>query len=716
MGINKFLPLYCTCQPKPKPKMRTGVSVATSARAAAAWADMSSQEPSLDDVRSLCRRLAEASPCHSAEDDDRCRRLGLALDRHFKAALNEHIGSAAGRPLLISYQSDATSFLTRTQVETSTEQGSLQRRGRSLQEFLSERCLLKSVEPSGDVRMTVSMRPPRKLDRGKTTGNHFSAACFSVPLLRQSGHTGISITHVCFDRALHHSLSKLLLARRNAYYDSSVGVYEDEHESFLGSLRDWCLETGCAAHDGSNGLKWGMAPWGNGDVQDNLFIACESLRNNFHHLARHLCSWLPAVVAFDRAVDDTEEAIWWRALGIPCTWVEDFVEVGAVWSSGQLRVRDSLRNDPEAFAKISRIWMWAMRWRKLCITRWVTVGLASRALLRTLALGLPALMQQTSDDPLVSQYHAHGFSRCGPEEQQFTAIAAMASYPIESWLAEVVLDDRIGRRAEELGETLLEEVQFVEDLPRSFWQRLESAVNLPSWHNLRSAVLEAIHTSISYIHHKTLKKASGLPWSLCRGDIKANLREFAAKDLPPDADSVSSSIKGLLTLGVSEMELVDAISLLGEVGWTTKAAEQLHGSIAVVHRLHKDLDSSSLSLRAYIHACRALFQEDPDEKRLARLRAACDRLGSDRGRCVSAQNMFFRNMLARLRAKKAKGKPLPCLQKEALTTCQRRYNTLPNQLKRRYVAMAEEDPNPYRYPANAPLRGHCTKAPSFFGF
>ena len=74
--------------------------------------------------------------------------------------------------------------------------------------MLLQRGWLKAFSPNGELEMTMLVMDPIALTAGKKHGNVFTAACQFFPMIRQKGHRGISITHVCFDRALHSAMTR----------------------------------------------------------------------------------------------------------------------------------------------------------------------------------------------------------------------------------------------------------------------------------------------------------------------------------------------------------------------------------------------------------------------------------------------------------------------------------------------------------------------------
>ena len=51
-----------------------------------------------------------------------------------------------------------------------------------------------------------------------------------------------------------------------------------------------------------------------------------------------------------------------------------------------------------------------------------------------------------------------------------------------------------------------------------------------------------------------------------------------------------------------------AVELLANCSWATTFVEQLHGSLAVLKKLHKMYGETTLSLRAYLKQLESLFR------------------------------------------------------------------------------------------------------------
>ena len=239
-------------------------------------------------------------------------------------------------------------------------------------------------------------------------------------------------------------------------------------------------------------------------------------------------------------------------------------------------------------------------------------------------------------------------------------------------------------------ELLVDEVRLLEGLPDAIWQRLGEVVDAQAWCRVREAVLHSVHVSLAYLTRLCLKPAAGLPWSLCRGDVIQNLHSLAQQELDDTHNSATRQIQALVKLGINQADLQDAIRLLGQVGWTTKGVEEQHASLAHLHRAHPDIDATHLSLRAYIHACRVFWRPDRSHARLDRLQKLLQKTRERRGRHISGENIFFKELHGRVRSRMTGHGARAGVQQHILKQSRIRWGQLGARQKQRYRLMARE--------------------------
>ena len=535
-------------------------------------------------------------------------RLGEVLKANVKARVSTFLQRHAGQPVLYSYQSDATSGLVFSSVVQHSYGKKVARSGKTLIEFLVQRALYKARSPSGQVFVEELYRDPVPLHDGKGAWPLFTAGCQFAPLLRQAGHQGICLTHVIFDRAVQAPLARNFERRTEGYYVTGVGpdLGPDCKEKWW---TDLCVANGCACHDISNSFKWALNPFIQENLLKDLYIVVESLRNSFTILQASMRKFLIKYLSFrpEGATTGAAAAWFWQVMGVEVDMMEAVLEVSPWWEGERLWVNSELANDRGNLGKITTVLQYLFKWRKFTETRFLSVGSSCRGVVASLAVGLSALVEIARATPGCTDYHISGFGRLSPAVLEYMVVAAVSSWAPDSLMAEVMEDDRLLKRVASLKEIFATEIVWLDSLPLPVWEMLSSIAGPAQSHSvLRHKVLTAVHVSAAYIDRKLFQVLGALPWRLAVGDIVANLRELAGMD-GDGLDSCSAKLRQLQQMGYSEALLVDAVTLLGEVPWSTLLVEQGHGSTAASHRLRPTYAIDMLAKRALLHQCRHLF-------------------------------------------------------------------------------------------------------------
>ena len=177
-------------------------------------------------------------------------------------------------------------------------------------EFNLERAFLKTVSGSTSGSETTALfKPPTPLDAGKGGWQVFIAPCKFFPMLKRLGHTGISISNYCFDRALFSTLERDQLQRHAPNHELCVLGGEKVGARALDDLQDWVVCTACANHDAQNALKWSlMSVSSDVEVVHKLHIIIESLRNSFDLILDRLAKFVAGKLRFDDGDDDRGDA------------------------------------------------------------------------------------------------------------------------------------------------------------------------------------------------------------------------------------------------------------------------------------------------------------------------------------------------------------------------------------------------------------------------
>ena len=191
------------------------------------------------DAHVLLQQAVVAScPVLDAKHGDR---LAARLAHGVQEVLLEKFGAFVRRnahvPLLIHYQSDATSYLTFTPSATRSFDGKvLKRSGHHISDDVSERTFVCARHFGSTTHESAALvLIPRSLEHGKGALQCFSANVASVALPRQYGHLNLSFTHYCFDGAQFDAQFRLAQQRHEGWWETTgreaygvaVGMYKN---------------------------------------------------------------------------------------------------------------------------------------------------------------------------------------------------------------------------------------------------------------------------------------------------------------------------------------------------------------------------------------------------------------------------------------------------------------------------------------------------------
>ena len=336
-------------------------------------------------------------------------------------------------PILLSYSSDGTPLKTQETFTHSVGSLSVKRKGGSCKEYLVQRLF---ILPWGG-EPTVYFRDPQILG-DKTAWCCFSAARGFFPTAREAGHTGLCVSHYCWDRAIYSPMERhfrevhILVAKQLANSRSAA-------EATMLDLLSWSFSSGCCNHDCHNGLKWGVAAHlTSPELLKDFWIICESLRSGYDILMQHMGHWMSTRLAFvEWDMPDIYE--FWTLLGVAPEWVEVLTSLQLRWQDGCLRVSPAWDGDPKLCELVSACLLHVFRFTVPTESRWVSMGQSCRTLCASLALGVDALVAHSLRQPKASEFYLGGFKRLRPELRQLAAIIAVASYPSDAGLRNLVV-------------------------------------------------------------------------------------------------------------------------------------------------------------------------------------------------------------------------------------------------------------------------------------
>lgn len=610
---------------------------------------MSSSSVPEGDLDKLFRRYAESSFSSTPLDAKAMPRLCEIGKAYLHQKARELVANASHSPILSHYSADGTPLSTKRKVTASFKKGhSIKRYGKETDEFLIQHGYFRTLDVFGQSDTVAIMRDPLPMTSGKSALATFSAFTDFFRTPRQLGHRGICIAHYAFDRALLSSVGRLL-KQYHKFLAPQFTAPQLGKDSAALELLEWVVTTGCALHDGHNSLKWAMhSQFQNTELIQDVFIVVASVRNSFGLLVDHMGRWLHNKVLFvpdDDLPPMQERYELWTALGAEPELAEMLAfELRLQWCDSRLQVAASCTSIEDLMGKISGALLALWEFRQFTSSRWATIGTSCRGVVAALLSGFDDLVKTVRKDPRASDYHISGYSKLTGRAKEFLCTAALAAYVCDGFLVELMTDNRLPLKAQELEDTMAQEIEFLAGIKASVWKWLGETCDLDAA-KLRSDVLAAAHVQVGFIMTKALGEAKGLPWSLGCGNVDQNLDELLAGG--PPTDPTAAKIKRLLELGYNRAQIKQGLALLLDCPWGTQSVEQGHASATLVKKAHPDFSRDSLMLRSFFHSFRRLLPGPSQEER--RTDAHCrnvDKLLAKSPTKLAGRHLYLQDLMA----------------------------------------------------------------------
>ena len=331
------------------------------------------------------------------------------------------------------------------------------------------------------------------------------AACDHMPLLKLSGHSGISISVYLQDGLFAKALATKMLARHSLFFNPLYCPlpFSHEDERHLADLKDWVLTLTCYAHSCSRALKWGLKSLVSGDdMLEDVHITISSLLRASTGLYQSIPEFVTRFVAFDRADPDSVADVehFWSFLDVEPQVLGLMVKVNPFWDGQRLRVSAALAGEEGSINSVKTVIQYSLKWCDFSDTRWTKVGLCGRLYMRSLLVGVDAIVNITCKNCGVSKWHLGGYNKrsLGPV-RTYLCVAGCAGRPSESLLFDIMEDDRFLIHHEHCWQTVQDELQYLLATPPLFYNTVAELLKVPS-HEFRSQVIDCALVSIGYVH------------------------------------------------------------------------------------------------------------------------------------------------------------------------------------------------------------------------
>ena len=539
-------------------------------------------------------------------------------------AAKDLVADVGNRPMLTSKSCDGTPVRT---VHRSTHKlpsgKTVLAHGHQSNEFMIVNQWMRARLVDESLATRVLLHEPVQLKFGKSVNAILSVCWARWFSLRQLGHHGIAIEHYAFDRAGFTKLNRLIRQwheeERKGWRHDIPGRTPDEAD-----LMEWLVTTPCALHDCHNSFKWALFHWfQDKDMLRDCYVGVESLRNSMGALDRELGSWVALKLSFHEGRGEgwvLRQVQLLEALKVSAEAVDLLAHQLQLYfdaGSGRLYVTEAARDMDDLVGRIVATLLEVWRFKKWSDSRWITLGQSSRTIVAALLTGVSGLVAHILQSENETPFYLRGFKNLTAGRKHFLVLCSLVGRVPEAVMSELMEDGRVAQKYEDLWIQAAEEMRFVCTLRPHVWDSLGVVCGEDPF-RLATEVVGSCHAAFHFMWRRVLEVAAGLPWCLCRGNIAENLEELRQGPMPNEP--VSQKIWKLMMIDYPRSQLVQAVALLGEVNWSTLAAEQQHGTLAAVHRWHQEYSPETLVSRALmLQACRLLPHQSKEEKEMARI-------------------------------------------------------------------------------------------------
>ena len=156
-----------------------------------------------------------------------------------------------------------------------------------------------------------------------------------------------------------------------------------------------------------------------------------------------------------------------------------------------------------------------------------------------------------------------------------------------------------------------------------------------------------------------------MPWSICRGIIGQHLADLQPKERPSNSQ-IGGKAWDSLQLGLPSHVLVRMFEVLGDVPWTTRVAEQLHGSAAVVSRFHPEYELDTLLSRSQLLTLAKLLPKPTAKQhKVIKIRMALSKVSRKNPDKACSRQLYFGD-LCKVAATKYATDKLPGIRKKVM--------------------------------------------------
>ena len=404
-------------------------------------------------------RLSQPTLCLSSTQLDLVAKLAEVSKEFMQMRARLFVQNRLESPIAEIILQDATPLRTCTVHRAITDDKALDvtRRGKKCREFLSQRVFLLDHLNSRMVLFTE----PREMT-SKTAAAHHVAGTELWSGARCHGHTGLLISHGCWDRAMMTACARFQQQRAHAFrFHDEANLKTDPGDVELKLLLHWTTSAGCSAHDFTNSLRWSnFKDFGNRDKMRRVWIVIESLRSSLDQLIGNLGAWLGQCLFFKDMRSGVRLQDLWQLLGLPEKLRNEFSELELRFEDGLVCVAFRFKDDVGLPQRVANCFLYLFQFRSWSDTRWAAVGKACRLLLACELIGLSFLVAFIRAAPGESSYYIDGFKHLDQDILRLVTVCACSARVSEQPLQMILKDDRLPRLLPRIDECIASELAY----------------------------------------------------------------------------------------------------------------------------------------------------------------------------------------------------------------------------------------------------------------
>ena len=542
------------------------------------------------------------------------------------AAIKCKVMQGSSGPMIRRASMDGTTVKCRRVLDIKLPSGATERHlSTESHEFLLAHEIVAYEDLLGNRQMAAKFITPRVMVHGKTAPIQWETLRHQFQTLRANGAKGPASEFYCIDRGGGFELLERLF---KAWHNLYAPTYGEEDSMFTpedSELTEFVFFIGCVLHDCQKAIEWSWKDLFEDETfVTDVWVGLESIISSRDLITRHIGRWAAQNISYHQPWSLSIQDHWkmvWDCLGVPPETAELLAEVLQFsLQDNKLEVTTDMGHD-DVVAKLVPVLQSAYTGSKnFTKSRWLSFGSAARLHTVCMMTGLPKLIANIRK---VSHtlYYLNGYAKITECHEKFLAQVALACRPVESVMAEMMEDSRVMRRLQEIKDIMIDELDYLANLPKFVWARIAEACGC-NIDDFIDDTMTGAHLSCGFLIFRIVKTAERRPWRLCLGNVAKNLDELQ-QEPEPAHDQVTWKLWMCLQRGhPRKAKLVNTVEGWTHVPWDAALTESQHANIASLMRHHPDYLLETLMSRSEMMMTNKVMPKIPKrQQNMAKLQA-----------------------------------------------------------------------------------------------